>query len=304
MTARQIALATAAVVAVGVALALTVGPEPIEHVVRDETGGVRAPRGELLPPVAGGRAVVWAVGDADHGAEARALAAMIRRDGPDRLLYLGDVYELGNRASFRAWGRVWGPLAARTAPTPGNHDWTEAAQGYDPYWRRVRGSPVPAYYTLRAAGWEIVSVNSEAARAGQARWLREHVARRPGTCRVAFWHRPRHSAGPRGDAPAMEPFWGAVAGRARLVLSGHEHNLQRLRPRDGVAQFVVGAGGRGHAPLDRGDRRLAFADDRHTGALRLSLSPGRVRWSFVALGGRVLDTGTTTCARPFTGLSS
>ena len=84
-------------------------------------------------------------------------------------------------------------------------------------------------------------------------------------------------------------------GRARLLLGGHEHNLQRLRRRGGVIQFVVGAGGRGRGPVSRDDPRLAFADTDRTGALRLELERGLARWTFVALGGRVLDSGSVRC---------
>ena len=55
-------------------------------------GAVVRPR----PTVAAAAAratTVWAVGDAENSARARALAALVRRERPDRLLYLGDVYE-------------------------------------------------------------------------------------------------------------------------------------------------------------------------------------------------------------------
>jgi hypothetical protein len=273
--------------------------EQTEHLVHDESAPPRAPDGDLLPPITRPRALVWAVGDADAGVDARVLATTIERTRPDRVLYLGDVYEHGDPASFRSWDRIWGRLAARTAPTPGNHDWNESREGYDPYWLRVHGSPLPTYYRLEAAGWEILSVNSEAEHGGgseQARWLASEVTRPSGDCRIVFWHRPRFSAGPHGDQATVEPLWTRVEGHARILLGGHEHNLQRLRPRSGVTQFVVGAGGRGHAALSKGDSRLAFANDTHTGALRLVLEPGRASWAFVAVGGRVLDTGRLACS--------
>ena len=67
----------------------------------------------------------------------------------------------------------------------------------------------------------------------------------PGDCRIAFWHRPRYSAGAYGGAPDLNPLWNRLVGRARIVLTGHDHNLQRHRPQRGLAQYVVGAGGRG-----------------------------------------------------------
>jgi hypothetical protein len=161
----------------------------------------------------------------------------------------------------------------------------------------VHGATPRRYYTLRAGGWQLISLNSEMShgrRSRQVRWLRRAV-RGPGNCRIAFWHRPRFSAGDvHGDAPDVQPFWSALRGRARIVLSGHDHNMQRLRPRDGITQFVSGAGGRSHYGLRRRSG-LAFGDARHYGALRLSLRPGRASWSFVAAGGRRLASGSIRC---------
>ena len=303
MRRRPRILIAAALVAIAAAVALAragLFGEPAEHLVSDESAPLRAPSGDFLPPVGSPRALVWAVGDANASGEARELAAVVARSRPDRVIYLGDVYEYGDAASFREWSRVWGPLAARMAPTPGNHDWSESREGYDPYWRRVHGSPLPAYYRLQAAGWEILSLNSEADHgpgSQQERWLASEVRRPAGNCRVVFWHRPRFSAGPHGDQDTVEPLWKHVEGRARILLGGHEHNLQRLHPRAGVTQFVIGAGGRGHHALARSDPRLAFADDTHTGALRLVLAPGRAAWAVVAANGKALDTGELRCAR-------
>ena len=244
-------------------------------------------------------ALVWAVGDGDSGSDSARMAGVIRRSDPDLFLYLGDVYERGTAADFaRRYAPTYGLLARRTAPTPGNHDWPNADTGYRPYWKRARGRRVPSYYALKAGGWEILSLNSEAphgALSAQVRWLRARV-RRPGTCRLAFWHRPRFSAGAaHGDQPDVAPLWRTLVGRARLILGGHEHDSQRLRRRDGITQFVAGAGGRGLHRLRPGDRRLAFGDARHQAALRLSLRPGAARYAFVASSGRVLDRGSVRC---------
>jgi acid phosphatase type 7 len=119
--------------------------------------------------------------------------------------------------------------------------------------------------------------------------------RGPGNCRIAFWHRPRYNAGTvHGDAPDVEPLWAALRGRARIVLSGHEHNMQRFAARDGITQFISGAGGRDHYGVHE-RAGLAFADTEHFGALRLTLRPGRAMWAFVAAEGTTLDSGSIGC---------
>lgn len=266
---------------------------------RDGGPAARAPSGEYVRSVPGTSAVLWAVGDADATAGGRAVARQLAGRRFDRLLYLGDVYESGTAEEFRErYDTILGRFAKRTAPTPGNHEWDNRETGYDPYWRRVHGSLPPAYYAFGAGGWRILALNSEAphgARSAQVRWLRRQV-RREGTCRIAFWHHPRYSAGKHGDQEHADALWDTVRGRAALVLSGHDHDLQRLEPVGGTTQIVSGAGGRALRRVDR-DPRLAFSSDRHYGAVRLALRPGRAVVSFVAADGRVLDRSRVSCRR-------
>jgi hypothetical protein len=254
----------------------------------------------------GARATIWAVGDgADGGDAARAVVRRIAAGRPDRLLYLGDVYERGTAGDFRDhYAPTYGRLARITAPTPGNHDWPRHRGGYDPYWQRaLRRTRTAAWYAFRAAGWTILSIDSETAHdrgSPQGRWLRSQL-RAPGTCRIAFWHRPRFSAGTHhGDQPDMAPVWDALRGHTAIVLAGHEHDMQRMHPIDGITSFVSGAGGHSHYGLRRDDPRLAFGDDSADGALRLSLRRGAASYAFVSADGRVLDHGILRC-RPLRG---
>lgn len=245
-------------------------------------------------------ATVWAVGDGADGRDrSKAVAARIAAGKVDRFLYLGDVYEKGRLSEFdRNYAPVYGRFGTKTAPTPGNHDWPRHAEGYDRYWARVFGKPLPAYFSFWLAGWRIFSLNSETDHSPgspQLAWLRKRLRGRS-TCRLGFWHRPRFSAGrTHGDQADVAPLWNALRGHAALVVNGHEHDMQRLKPRDGLLELISGAGGHGHHGLDRNDDRLAFADDDHYGALRVELRPGRARFAFITAEGDKLDSGIVRC---------
>jgi hypothetical protein len=88
-----------------------------------------------------------------------------------------------------------------------------------------------------------------------------------------------------------------VRGRARIVLSGHEHDMQRLSPRRGTTEFVSGAGGASLYGIDESDPRLRFSNDSQHGALRLALRPREARYSFITTSGDVLDRGRISCQR-------
>ena len=260
-----------------------------------QTDPVRPPAGEWIRSVAGETAHVWAVGDANPP-RSRRVARLIRRADPDRILYLGDVYPSGTRRDFRRWAEPWRRLVRRMAPTPGNHEWPRADIGYEPFWREVTGATPPTFYSFYAGGWEILSVNGEhSERDAIIAWLHERASG-GGNCRIAFWHRPAYSAGKyeSGDERSRR-WWDELEGAARIVVSGHDHDLQRMRERDGIVQFIAGAGGRKRHEVDENDPDLAFGDDDHFGALRLRLSPGLAKWRFVSAGGDRLASGSLRC---------
>jgi hypothetical protein len=244
----------------------------------------------------GGGATLWAVGDGPNGKPAAAaVGKLVRKDDPDYLLYLGDVYGRYAELFPETYGAA---LARRTLPTPGNHEWPSQKNGYLAYWRQVTGRAQKTFYSRQVAGWQVISLNSEEATgpgSAQYRWLQDLMATADGTCRIAFWHEARFSAGRHGDAEKMQPLWALLADKSVAVISGHDHTMQRLKPVDGITQFVSGAGGRSHYPIDRSDSRLAFSDNTHDGALELQLDGSTLFYRFVAVGGEALDSGTLRC---------
>jgi Calcineurin-like phosphoesterase len=275
-------------------------------------GGVAGAKAHpsYLGPRGGGRgwmrsrpkrvSIVWAIGDgADGGSDSRAVAAMVGSQRVDRLLYLGDVYETGTAREFQVnYDSPYHRFNAVTAPTIGNHEWSNIAMGYVPYWTAVRGTPPPLWYAFAASGWQLISLNSNVPTSpDQLAWLNSLIGQTPryGTCRLAFMHHPVFSAGLHGDLSALQGVFGELEGHASIVLSGHDHDMQRLQPVDGITPYVDGAGGRELYPVDRTDPRLAFADDTHHGALRIKLRPGRAVLTFLAEDGTPLDQSTVSC---------
>jgi acid phosphatase type 7 len=247
-------------------------------------------------------ATLWAVGDsADGGARAARVARLIGQDPGQRMLYLGDVYERGTAQEFEQnYEPVYGRFAGSTAPVPGNHEWYLRDEGYRPYWESKKGRSVPDYYDFRIAGWQLIALNSEdqlEPDSEQVAWLEGRLRDARGTCRLAFWHRPRFNAGSHGDHPKVETLWRPLVGKVALVVTAHDHNMQRLKPKDGIAQYIAGAGGHSNYGVDEEDPRLEFSNEKDNGALRIALRAGKADLSFVAANGRVLDKSTVNCTR-------
>ena len=299
VTLRPVFLRRAARLALGCLTALL-----IAGCSGDASEGDEAAEAPFMISGGSGPATVWAVGDAGHlGERERAVARLIAGANPDRFLYLGDVYETGTAEEFEAYDALYGRLAPLTAPTPGNHEWPKHEQGYDPYWESRKGRTPPSYYSFDLAGWQIISLNSQIFGddlSEQLEWLRREVAG-PGDCRLAFWHEPRYSAGTtkgKGDEPSVDPLWRTLRGKAALVVNAHEHNMQRLEPRDEIIELIAGAGGHVERyALNEDDPRVAFSSEDEDGALRMRLRPRQARIDFVATGGEVLDSSIVRCSQ-------
>jgi hypothetical protein len=297
------ALATAA------AIAATIAHERNDGGGNGGANGAKTPSTYLGPRGAGHgwvpsratrRSVVWAIGDgADGGTAGRAVADMVASHRVDRLLYLGDVYDTGMAAEFASNYRpLYGRFDAITAPTIGNHEWPNVASGYVPYWTAARGTPPPLWYAFAVSGWQLISLNSNTPTSpAQRSWLHKEIHGTPryGTCRIAFNHHPIFSAGLHGDLRALQPIFEELRAHASIVLAGHDHDMQRMHPIDGITPFVDGAGGQDLYPVNRDDPRLAFFDDTHHGALRIKLRPGRAMLTFVAQDGTTLDRSSVAC---------
>ena len=243
-----------------------------------------------------------------------AQARTIIKDHPGAIiLALGDnAYNRGRLEEYRdhytpSWGQP--DLLGRTYSCPGNHDYrTAAASPYFEYFGESRaGTPQRSYFSvpLPEAGWHLLSLNSEIdqdAHSPQLQWLRQDLAARRFKPIIAIWHRPRWGSGAHRDSKKPRWFWNELyAARAELILNGHAHHYERFAPQrpdqipdpQGPRMFVVGTGGRKLAGRTKDTPNSEYARfDKH-GVLKLTLQPDRYRWEFIAVDGRVLDTGST-----------
>jgi hypothetical protein len=122
---------------------------------------------------------------------------------------------------------------------------------------------------------------------------------------LAYWHKPRFTAGNYNDFTQYAPFWNALYARgAEIVLNGHDHNYQRYQPMNpngrsdpanGIREFVVGTGGRSSYPI-RTDARREAAGTGFFGVLKLTLRAGGYDWSFLPVAGQSYsDSGSGSC---------
>ncbi len=229
---------------------------------------------------------------------------------------LGDnEYENGALDKYQgSYDPSWGRLKAITRPAVGNHEYlTPHAQGYFDYFGAIAGDSQKGYYSYDVGTWHVVVVNSNCSEVGgcaagtpQETWLRQDLAANAaGRCTLAYWHHPRFSSGEHGDFTSMTQIWQDLYdyGTA-LVLSGHSHDYERFAPQDangkadpkGIAEFVVGTGGKNHTSLVSREPNSQVFDDKTFGVLELTLHPTSYDWHFVPEPGKTFtDSGSAAC---------
>jgi acid phosphatase type 7 len=269
----------------------------------DATGGSRA-----NPPYTIAAAGDIACAGSCHEA---ATAALLRRGDYDAILALGDLqYGGATLPLFRRWyASSWGrpALKAITHPVPGNHEYEDpGARGYFAYFGAAAGERGKGWYSFDLGAWHLVALNSNCGLVGgceagspQERWLRADLAASSARCTLAYWHHRRFSSGLHGDDPRTAALWADLASAgAELVLSGHDHDYERLAPRQGIRELVVGTGGKSLYPLRPGPFRTAGsrrAQSSSYGILELTLREDAYVWRFIRTDGSVFDRGRGTC---------
>jgi 3',5'-cyclic AMP phosphodiesterase CpdA len=244
-----------------------------------------------------------------------ATARLLLKRRYDVILLLGDLQYGGATLDLfrRSYGASWGMsgLKAVTRPAPGNHEYeSKGAAGYFAYFGAAAGARGQGWYSFDAGEWHLVALNSNCRSAGgcqagspQERWLRADLERSAASCTLAYWHHPRFSSGLHGDDDRTAALWDALreAG-AELVLTGHDHDYERLVPLGGIREFVVGTGGAPLYPI-RPFRNPASQVARNDafGILELTLRSSGYDWRFVRTDGRVLDRGQGSCHEPSPG---
>jgi F5/8 type C domain-containing protein/calcineurin-like phosphoesterase family protein/glycosyl hydrolase family 99 len=267
-------------------------------------------------PGGGADAVLLAVGDvASCGSTGDEATGKLLDSVSGPIAGLGDyAYESGSATDFKnCFDPSWGRHKSRMHPAAGNHEYnTAGAAPYYAYFGAAAGDSSKGYYSYNVGTWHIVVLNSNCSKIGgcdtgsaQYAWLKADLAANPASCTLAYWHHPLFSSGEHGNNTVTKPLWQLLqTNGAELVLTGHDHDYERFAPQnaDGVAtangirEFVVGTGGRGHYsfPTVRANSEVRY--NSGFGVLRLVLKDGSYTWEFISEAGKTFtDSGSGTC---------
>jgi hypothetical protein len=200
------------------------------------------------------------------GTDQYALADQMMTVPYDLIIHTGDIaYDSGTIDQYEdnVFG-VYGDIFRNVPffPSAGNHDY-KTNQGAP--FREVFNLPGDSgekWYSFDYGRVHFVALDTESDYSTQAAWLDKDLAATQLPWKVIYMHRPPYSSGEHGSDTTLRNKLAPVLHRygVQLVLAGHDHDYERMKPQNGVAYVVTGGGGIGTRPVGRSSF-TAFSED-------------------------------------------
>jgi hypothetical protein len=129
----------------------------------------------------------------------------------------------------------------------------------------------------------------------QVKWADAELSASRSKWKIVFFHHPLYSSGERHGSDVslrdvLEPIFEKDG--VSLVLTGHDHFYERVKPQNGIPYFVVGSGGqlrRGNIDQRSGITAAGFDTDRVF--LAAEIDGDDMYFSAIARTGAVIDSG-------------
>lgn len=151
------------------------------------------------------------------------------------------------------------------------------------------------YYNFRKGNVSFYALNSNYMDKKQLAWLEEKLKGDASDWKVAFFHHPPYSSGgAHGSSSSLrevvEPLF--LRYGVNVVLSGHEHFYERVRPQKGIHYFISGAGGKlrsGDVKKDSPLTEKAF--DTDLSFMLFEVAGDEMHFQVVSRAGQTVDSG-------------
>jgi len=152
------------------------------------------------------------------------------------------------------------------------------------------------YYSFKPKnGVRFFALDSNYVDDKQLDWLGKELAASGSDWKIAFFHHPLYSSGStHGSADAqrelLEPMF--LKHSVDVVIAGHEHFYERLKPQKGVAYFILGSS----AKLRKGDLRksalTAYGNDSDYAFMLVEIDGDAMHFQTISGKGVTIDAGS------------
>lgn len=129
----------------------------------------------------------------------------------------------------------------------------------------------------------------------QIKWFEKELESSNHDWKIVFFHHPLYSSGDRHGSDlrlrdAIEPM--LVKYNVSLVLTGHDHFYERVKPQKGITHFVVGSGGKlREGNIDRSTGLTAKGFDTDLAFLAAEIVGDELTFNAISRSGQTVDSG-------------
>jgi 3',5'-cyclic AMP phosphodiesterase CpdA len=153
------------------------------------------------------------------------------------------------------------------------------------------------YYSFKAPKEDVrfFALESTYMDPDQLKWIENELKKSGEKWKIVFFHHPLYSSSRTHGSQlklraALEPLF--IQYNVSLVLNGHDHAYERIKPQNGIQYFVEGSSGQ----LRRGDLRkgspiTAFGNDTHVTFMLMEIDGDNLTFNAITGEGNVIDSG-------------
>jgi len=157
------------------------------------------------------------------------------------------------------------------------------------------------YYRIKKGSVAFYSLNSNYMDPKQVKWLEDELAKDTSDWKVCFFHHPPYSSAKKHGSDdqlraVVEPIF--IKYGVNVVLTGHDHVYERIKPQKGIYYFVSGAGGK----LRTGDIESSSpltekSYDRDLHFMLFEVAGDQMYFQAISRTGQTIDSGVIARAR-------
>ena len=129
----------------------------------------------------------------------------------------------------------------------------------------------------------------------QIKWLENELKSSTSKWKIPVFHHPLYSSGDRHGSDlrlrqVLEPLF--LQHNVSVVLTGHDHFYERVKPQQGIVYFVVGSGGQLRAGnIDASTGLTARGFDTDLAFMAAEIDGDTMHFNVVSRRGRIVDSG-------------
>jgi 3',5'-cyclic AMP phosphodiesterase CpdA len=129
----------------------------------------------------------------------------------------------------------------------------------------------------------------------QLKWIEAELQKSGEKWKICYFHHPLYSSGRTHGSTlklrdVLEPLF--IKYNVSLVLSGHDHTYERIKPQNGIAYFVEGSSGQlRDGDLQKGSPLTAFGNDTDQTFMLMEIDGDTLTFNTITRTGTVIDSG-------------